>query len=86
VRDHRERAARGLGARPKPTLIVGSLSCALLDGDVGLFTEFVTWSRGLPDARRVQSIVLDESLAAIGDALGPGFPGALRTIAAASAR
>lgn len=61
-------------ARADLKLIVSSISCALLGGDDRLFADFVTWSRGLLDARGVTAIVLDETLAVIREALGDGFP------------
>lgn len=73
-------------ARGDLRLIVSSLACALLADDERLFVEFATWGRGLLEARSVPAAVLDESLAEIGDALGPGFPRTHGLLAAARAR
>ena len=83
VRDYGERAMDQ--ARGDIRLVVAALSCALLATDDRLFTDYVTWSRGLLTRRGIGDDVLAESLAVFDDALGPGFPGAHRLLAAAVA-
>lgn len=83
VAGYRERELQQ--ARSDLRLIVSSLACAMLCADDLLFTDYVAWGRGLLDARGVQAVVLDESLAVIDNALGADFPRAHRLLSAARA-
>ena len=56
-------------------LALSSLACALLAHDPRVFTDHVAWIRGRLATLGVDGAVVDESLIAIAEVLGPGFPG-----------